>query len=273
MNGVLTWMGIRFRKSYFGRLLELGFQAVACFLPREGNRRQSLEQWTADVYSIGVESLPLVVLVALVIGSAVILQAATMMPKIGAGDYFGNVMVVVVVREVGPLFIAFLVAGRTGSSQSTYLGNMQAQSEIDALKTMGVDPVRYLVFPSFTATIISMFCLTIVFNVTAILGGFFVVRFLALFVPYFSEARLPLSMFLERIFASMGLLDGVFSIVKPICFGALVSIVASLHGLGVSRDICAVPKATTKGVVNAFAFIVLFDFLFAVPFLVRLEWL
>src|SRR5690606_39511498 len=59
------------------------------------------------------------------------------------------ILVLVVVREVGPLFTAFLVAGRTGSALSTYLGNMKVQQEIDALKTMGVDPVRYLVYPSF----------------------------------------------------------------------------------------------------------------------------
>lgn len=250
--------------------MELGLQASWCAVRKAGNRKQSLDQLITQIYFTGVEAIPLVAFLALVIGSATILQASTVMPKIGAGDYFGNVMVLVVVREVGPLFTAFLVAGRTGSALSTYLGNMKVQQEIDALKTMGVDPVRYLVYPVFAATMISMFCLTVIFNLVAIFGGYLVVKLLSLMVSDFSDVHLSLSLFMERILASMGIIDGVLGIVKPVFFGMLVSIIACYHGINVSNDIREVPKATTKGVVNSFVCITLFDTLFALPFLARM---
>ena len=271
MTGILAWLGLRYRMSYVGQLMELGLHASWCAVHREGNRKQSMDQLVGQIYFTGVEAIPLVAFLALVIGSATILQATTVMPKIGAGDYFGNVMVVVVIREVGPLFTAFLVAGRTGSALSTYLGNMKVQQEIDALRTMGVDPIRYLVYPSFAATVISMFCLTIIFNLVAIIGGFFVVQILAGMMPELFGEPLPISLFMERILASMGLLDGVLGIVKPVFFGVLVSLIACFHGINVGNDIRQVPAATTNGVVNSFVCITLFDSLFAIPFLARLE--
>jgi phospholipid/cholesterol/gamma-HCH transport system permease protein len=264
---MLVWVGMHYRRSYVGQLMELGLQASWCAVHKVGNRKQSLDQLITQIYFTGVEAIPLVAFLALVIGSATILQASTVMPKIGAGDYFGNVMVLVVVREVGPLFTAFLVAGRTGSALSTYLGNMKVQQEIDALKTMGIDPVRYLVYPSFAATVISMFCLTVIFNLVAIFGGYLVVKCLSLFITDFQELQLSLPLFLERILASMGIMDGVLGIVKPVFFGVVVSVIACYHGINVSNDVREVPKATTNGVVNSFVCITLFDTLFALPFL------
>jgi phospholipid/cholesterol/gamma-HCH transport system permease protein len=270
MTRMLAWVGLRYRKSYVGQLMELAAQAIYCAFHKEGNRRQSLQELIQQIYYTGVEAIPLVGFLALIIGSATILQASTVMPKFGAGDYFGNVMVLVVVREVGPLFTAFLVAGRTGSALSTYLGNMKVQQEIDALKTMGVDPVRYLVYPAFAATVIAMFCLTLIFNLVAIFGGFFVVQLLLGFAPNYSAEPLPLSLFLGRILASMSVMDGVLGIIKPVFFGVLVSIIACYHGMAVGNDIRDVPKATTNGVVNSFMYITLFDALFAIPFLANL---
>ncbi len=273
MTRILNWIGLHYRRSYVGQLMELGFQASLCAVHKEGNRKQSLDHLISQIYFTGVEAIPLVAFLALVIGTATIMQAATVMPKIGASDYFGNVMVLVVIREVGPLFTAFLVAGRTGSALSTYLGNMKVQQEIDALRTMGIDPVRYLVYPSFAAMIIAMFCLTIIFNLVAIFGGYLVVKLLTLMLSDFADVQLSLSLFLERILASMGVMDGVFGIIKPVFFGILVSIIACYHGINVSNDIREVPKATTNGVVNSFVCITLFDTLFALPFLVKIGWL
>ncbi len=271
MAPLLILIGKIFRRSYVGHILELGVDASWCLFTRGGNRKNNLEHFLSQLYFTGVEALPLIAFLAVVIGSATILQAVTVMPKIGAGDYFGNVMVVVVIREVGPLFTAFLVAGRTGSALSTYLGNMQVQQEIDALRTLGIDPVRYLIFPSFAATVIAMFCLTVFFNLVAIFGGFFVVKTLSIFLPNLSGVELSLSIFLDRILASMGLMDGLLGIVKPVFFGFLVSIIACYHGMAVGNDIRDVPKATTRGVVNSFVFIILFDSIFAIPFLAQLE--
>ncbi len=271
MASVLTWIGSVSRRSYLGQLLELGVKSSLCVFGGKANRKQNFQQMVGQTYFTGVEAIPLVAFLALVLGSATILQAVTVMPKIGATDYFGNVMVVVIVREIGPLFTAFLVAGRTGSALSTFLGNMKVQQEIDALTAMGVDPVRFLVFPAFVATIVSLFCLTVVFNLTAIIGGFFVVQILGVVIPDFAGMQLPLALYMDRIISSMGIMDGVLAILKPLFFGAIIALVSCYHGISVSNDIRDVPKATTKGVVNSFVFIVLCDSIMAIPFLAQLE--
>jgi phospholipid/cholesterol/gamma-HCH transport system permease protein len=98
-----------------------------------------------------------------------------------------------------------------------------------------------------------------------------VVHFLGVFIPDFSPEQLPLSLFLDRILASMGVMDGVVGMIKPLLFGILVSVIACYHGINVSNDTREVPKATTNGVVNSFVCIILFDFLLAIPFLANLD--
>jgi phospholipid/cholesterol/gamma-HCH transport system permease protein len=104
----------------------------------------------------------------------------------------------------------------------------------------------------------------------AIFGGYVVVKMLALVLTDSTELQLSLSLFLERILASMGVMDGVLGIVKPVAFGMLVSVIACYHGMEVTNDIREVPKATTRGVVNSFVCITLFDVIFAIPFLTNL---
>ncbi len=265
MTPFLAWLGARWRASYPGRLFELGFQAVSCVFVRGGNSRQSYQLMVSQIYSTGVEAVPLVLLLAVVIGSATILQAATVMPKIGAGDYFGAVMVMVVVHEIGPLFTAFLVAGRTGSALATFLGNMKVQLEIDALRAMGIDPVRFLVYPAFFATVVSLFSLMVLFNFTALFGGFCVVKVLQLFAADPGSLQFSFGQYLDRMVASMGPVDGILAIGKPVCFGMLISLIACHQGMTVQADMRDVPKATTRSVVNSFAGVILIDALFALP--------
>jgi phospholipid/cholesterol/gamma-HCH transport system permease protein len=270
----LAWTGTTWRSSYIGKLTELGFRALGSMAIRPANPRENFRQWVSQVYFTGVEAVPLVALLAVVIGSATILQAAAVMPRFGATDYFGGVMVIVVMREIGPLFTAFLVAGRTGSGLSTYLGNMKVNQEVDALRVMGIDPVRFLVLPAFTATLVSLFALTLIFHFTALFGGFAVVKFLGLFSSgSMAGLQLSLPQYLDRVTDSMGLMDAILVVAKPMCFGTLISLVASHHGLSVKADAREVPKATTRGVVHAFAGVILLDALFALPFLLTVEML
>lgn len=266
MIRLLNWIGSRWRASYHGRLSELGLHSLACMFTRAGNRRQGFQLLVSQVYFTGVEAVPLVLLLAVLIGSATILQAATFMPKIGAGDSFGAVMIMVVAREIGPLFTAFLVAGRTGSALATFLGNMKVQLEIDALRAMGIDPVRFLVYPAFVATIVSLFCLMVIFNFTALLGGFGVVKLLFLFSSTAGSLPLSFGQYIDRMVAAMGPIDGVLAVAKPLCFGVIISIIACYQGMSVKSDMRQVPKATTRSVVNSFAAVILVDSLFAFSF-------
>ncbi len=271
MIQLLNWLGKRFLLSYPGELVALGASALSCLFHPPANRKSEFSQLVSRTYLTGVEAIPLVVFVALIIGTVTIVQAVSVMPKIGAGDYFGSVMVVVVIREMGPLFTAFLIAGRTGSALSTFLGNMKVQQEIDALRVMGINPTRYLIYPALMGTMIAMFGLTVLFNLTSILGGYFVVRSLAGIIPQFADLELSLGLFLERIFSSMSLVDGLLAIAKPVFFGMVISLISCYHGITVGNDTRQVPDATNRAVVNSFVFTIVFDLLFAVPLLRNLD--
>jgi len=93
------------------------------------------------------------------------------MPKFGVSAYFGNILIRVVIRELGPFFTSFVVIGRSGSALATFIGNMRVSKEISALEVMGVDPVRFLIMPAFVAMVVSMVCLSVYFDIIAIIGG------------------------------------------------------------------------------------------------------
>ena len=117
-----------------------------------------------QTFFTGVEIFPVLFVVATLFGTIVIVEIMTMMGKMGFSDVVGSLMVVVIIRELGPILTAFLIAGRSGSSLTTYVGGMVIDSEVDALATMGVDPIRYLVMPGLIGGTIATFIMTIIFN-------------------------------------------------------------------------------------------------------------
>ncbi len=271
MVSLLRWLGAWLCRSYAGQLTTLGFATLGCVVRPAENRRHTLDQLIAHIYHTGVQAVPLVAFLALALGTLTVTQSMTVMPKLGAGDYIGNVMVAVVIRELGPLFTAFLVAGRTGAALSTYLANMKVHQEVDALRTMGIDPIRFLVFPFTVGTVVSMFGLTILFNFVALFGGFMLVRGIDLLTPGIGTLHLSFPLYLDRILASLGVIDGVLGLAKPVLFGLIVALISCHQGLSVHNDIRDVPRVTTQAVVSAFVSIILLDFLMALPFFPRLD--
>src|ERR671936_140218 len=108
--------------------------------------------------------------------SQVITRAGTQLPKVGAGGLLGNIIVVVVIRELGPLLTAFIVVGRSGTAVTTELGIMRVGQEAAALEHMGIRLMEFLVMPRLVGIIVSMLCLTLYFDAVAVLGGFMVAK-------------------------------------------------------------------------------------------------
>jgi len=267
----LTLLGIWVQKSYAGRMLVLGWTILFSPFRRQGNSKAAFGTFVSQTYFTGVEALPYICLIAIVVGALTILQTVTLMPKIGGGGAFGGVMVGVVIRELGPLITALFIAGRTGSAMATYIGNMTVLQEIDALKAMGINPIYYQIMPAFFATLVSLLCLTILFNMTAVLGGYMVVWSMKLLIPDFFSATLSFKVFIEKIFESLSFIDGFYTIVKPLIFGMFVSVIACYHGLIVSQDIREVPKATRISVVRSFVAIITSDLIMGIPFLIQAQ--
>ena len=212
-----------------------------------------------QTFFTGVEIFPILFVVATLFGTVVIIEVITMMGKMGFGDVVGGLMVVVIIRELGPILTAFLIAGRSGSSLTTFIGGMVINSEVDALATMGVDPVRYLVMPGLIGGAIATFIMNIVFSTSAICAGFVMTKAAIAVTGNAFNLQLTWDYLSTEILNAMSFTDFIFIIVKPIVFGCIITTNACYQAMNIPRDIRQVPKATGRSVIKSFFYIVCAD--------------
>ena len=212
-----------------------------------------------QTFFTGVEIFPILFVVATLFGTVVIIEVITMMGKMGFDDVVGGVMVVVIIRELGPILTAFLIAGRSGSSLTTYIGGMVINSEVDALATMGVDPIRYLVMPGLIGGAIATFIMNIVFSSSAICAGFVMTKIAIALTGNAINLQLTWDYLSTEILKAMTFTDFIFLIVKPLVFGCIITTNACYQAMNIPRDIRQVPKATGKSVIKSFFYIVCAD--------------
>ena len=212
-----------------------------------------------QTFFTGVEIFPILFVVATLFGTVVIIEVITMMGKMGFGDVVGGLMVVVIIRELGPILTAFLIAGRSGSSLTTYIGGMVINSEVDALATMGVDPVRYLVMPGLIGGAIATFIMNIVFSTSAICAGYLMTKIAIALTGNALNLQLTWDYLSTEILKALTFTDFIFIVVKPIVFGCIITTNACYQAMNIPRDIRQVPKATGRSVIKSFFYIVCAD--------------
>lgn len=264
MIAVLRFVGTLFAESLPGRLATLLFDAIlSLFQGQRMSLRSLLDTFVNQVLFTAVEIAPIVLGVGLLLGGVTIVQAASVMPKIGSGAYLGSVMVLVVVRELAPIFTAFFVAGRTGSALAAFIGNMKVSNEIDGLESMGIDPVRFLVLPALLGCTAGLVCLSILFTAVAIAGGYAVALLLSRAMPDYVALQMDFGLFMEMIVAALKPFDFLVLFLKPLIFGLLIALIACHNGLSLRISSHEVPKGTRRAVVQCFVMIVLLDGAFA----------
>jgi phospholipid/cholesterol/gamma-HCH transport system permease protein len=211
--------------------------------------------------SIGVGSIGIVILTGLFTGMVLALQSAVEMRQFGATIYIGRLVGASTVRELGPVLTALMVTGRAGSGIAAEIGAMRVTEQVDALKTMGVDPVRKLVTPRFVACLIALPLLTIITDLVAIFGGLLIaiVKLDLTFDLYMRSVYLTLadSGFVLQ-FIPVDFIGGV--IVKPVFFGAIIAITACYYGLSTHGGTEGVGRAATGAVVTSSIFILATDY-------------
>ena len=200
-----------------------------------------VKQVTSQVLFTGVEAFWLVGIVGLLCGITIIIQATTNMPKFGVGEYFGKILVLVVVRELGPFFTALVFVGRSGSALASFIGNLKVNREIAALEVMGINPVKFIVMPAFVAMVISIVCLAIYFDIIAIIGGYIIAQL---------NVDIPFGIFISAVLNALTVQDLVISIIKSLLFGSIIATVSSYYGLAVN-NVRQVPQAALKSVVSS----------------------
>jgi len=210
--------------------------------------------WVAE--TAGADALPLVTLISFLVGLIMAFQAAIPMRMFGAEIFVANLIALSMMRELGPLMTAIVIGGRSGSAFAAELGTMRINEEIDALTTMGLDPVRFLVVTRVIATVLMTPLLTIYANLMGILGG------AAVLISF----GFTLNAYVNQVMASVTYIDFLGGIFKSVVFGLLIAAVGCLRGLQTKTGPSAVGESTTSAVVSSIIFIVVVDGIFSVVY-------
>ena len=188
----------------------------------------------------GVEALRVITVIALLLGGAVIIESFSLLPKVGGESVIGTILVVVVVRELGPMLTAFIVIGRSGTAIATEIGYMMVNSEFQALEMMGINPLRFTVLPRLIGVAAAIVCLSFYFNVVALGGGYIFARF---FID------IPFMTYLHFLSTDLGFWDIAVSGIKCLLFGIIVSLICCYWGFSVRFSFTEIPQVTTRAVV------------------------
>lgn len=251
--------GMFLMKRALGQQVALFLRAYASIFDKSRNFKADTKNIIIQAYFTGVEIFPILVIVATLFGAVVIVEVMTLMGKMGFDDVMGSIMVVVIIRELGPILTAFLIAGRSGASLSTFIGSMVINSEVDALATMGVNPIRYLVMPGLIGGTIATFAMTIIFSATAIGCGFLAIKSIILLTGNMFHLQLTWAYLSTEILSALSLTDFVLIILKPLVFGSIITTNACYQALNIQHDFRQVPKATARSVIKSFLYIVVAD--------------
>ena len=252
-------IGIFILKRRIGQLITLFLRSLASIFASNHNFKTDSRNIILQTFFTGIEIFPPLFTVATLFGTVTIIEVISLMGKMGMSDFVGNLLVVTIIRELGPIITAFLIAGRTGSSLTTYIGGMVINSEVDALATMGINPIRYLVMPSVIGGSIATVIMYIIFSSSAIGFGFLVTKGIIFITGNAPNVQITWHYLSTEILKALTVPDFIFAIVKPLIFGIIITTNACYQALNIQRDIRQVPKATSRSVITSFLYVVLAD--------------
>jgi len=217
------------------------------FFTRGNIRFKALFQ---EMVMTGVDSIPIICLVASSVGMVLALQSSYQLEQMGMEIYTGALVSVSVTRELGPLIAAIIIAGRIGARMAAELGTMKVAEEVDALVTMGLDPMRFLVVPKCLSLLIMLPCLTILTDVMAMVGGYLIGIF---------GVGINSHLYIVNSIDAVVLKDIYSGLSKSFIFALVVGLVSCHQGLSVEGGAHGVGKATTQAVVTSIVLIIVVD--------------
>jgi phospholipid/cholesterol/gamma-HCH transport system permease protein len=220
-------------------------------------RSLRLTSLTYQVYRVGWQAIPIMVLITFLIGAIIAQQGIFHFRKFGADSYVVDMVGILVLREIGVLIVAIMVAGRSGSAYTAELGSMKMREEIDALSTMGLDPVEVLILPRIIALVIALPILAFIGSMSALYGG--------LLTAWFYGGMQP-SVFIARLHEAVSLNSFEVGMWKAPFMALVIGIVACSEGLRVKGSAESLGLQTTTSVVKSIFLVIVLDGLFAVFF-------
>jgi phospholipid/cholesterol/gamma-HCH transport system permease protein len=244
--------------GYIGALAQLGAQSayfsfVAPFRGRPLRPQRAVHQAMA----IGVEAIPIVSLITFFVGIIMALQGAYELRQFGAMQFVASTVAISITRELGPLLTAIVVIGRSGSAFAAEIGTMKVTEEIDALETMALHPVPFLVTPKFLAMLVMMPCLGLWADFMGILGGM---------LFGITGADFTISSYTQATIDALYLRDIITGLAKSVMFGMVITAVGCHEGFSTGAGAEEVGRSATAAVVTSIFLVIVVDLVFTVLF-------
>jgi len=245
--------------AYVGGLAELSGRSLRLLILSPLKRRRMLQRAIHEAMAAGVGAIPIVSLISFFVGVIIALQGAYELQRLGAMQLVSSLVAIAITRELGPLITAIVVIGRSGSAFAAEIGTMRVTEELDALSTMALDPVAFLVVPKFLAMALMLPCLSLWADLMGILGGslFGVAAGGYSFGGYLLATR-----------DALLLRDISSGIIKSLVFGIVITAVGCQEGFATGSGAEEVGRSTTSAVVISILMVILIDLIFTALFYV-----
>jgi len=240
--------------GFFARTLK----GVGVFIK---NPRSSVKILIMQILFTFVHALGISTLLALAIGGAVNIIGVPMLTLISQDQLIYTILIIIIMRELGPLLTAFIVIARSATAIATEIAGMVISHEVEAYISVGIDPIEHLAVPRFLGVTISLILLNIYFCVFGLAGSYIVARFFS---------YIPMEHYFSSLLLHLNIRDILLSVVKSVSFGAIISTIAVIHGFSVERATTEVPIAGLRAVSSAFAFCIVINVLLSVLFYIAL---
>jgi len=243
--------------AYLGGLAELTWSALTSWISSPLKKSRTMHRSVHQAVLVGVRALPIMTLITFFVGVIIALQGAYGLRRLGAMQLVAGLVAITITRELGPLVAAIVVIGRSGSSFAAEIGAMRVAEELDALKTMALDPVTFLVTPKMLAMILMMPCLVMWSDFMGVVGG-------ALFGV--TAGGFTLGSYALATFESVALRDVTTGLIKSLVFGIVITAVGCYEGFSTGAGAEEVGRSTTSAVVVSILLVVMIDLSFTYLF-------
>lgn len=227
--------------GYLGKLIAASFM----FASRGKAARKILIMQLLFTY---VEALPICAILAVVIGTSVVFLGTTVLVSLGQAKLTYDLLVLLVMRELGPLLVAFIVTARSATAIATEISTMVVNQEIEAYISVGIDPIVHLAAPRFLGVTFSVFFLNLYFSIFGLIAPSIVIQFIS---------TTNIAEYFNNLFSAMSFKIILISIIKSLVFGMIISGCATLYGFSTGRAYTEIPMAGLKAVSNSFVYLIL----------------
>lgn len=234
--------------TFFGKTVQNFITAIKYI----ATGKMRLQHVITQAVEISYDSLPIALIISVIAAAVITIQVSKQFLMSGADTYIGGTLVVVIVREIAPAFVALSIGARAGTAISAEIANMQVTEQVDAIKTLKVDPIGYYFAPRLVAAGLTVPMVTIIAELVAILGG--------MFVAYLTIGLHP-NRYMNSVWLWLNTRDFYISIFKAFCFGIIIANVCATQGYETKGGAKDVGISTTQAAIKSTIYLLIADFL------------